>query len=123
MSDLSKTGGTRDNTMKIGRNGWLALLIPLLLISMTYVTAPAFSEEPDEECPDGWITTKVITKLTFKGMVKIDVSTEECVVTLRGCTKTEEKRKAAIDAAKNTKYVKNVVNKIELCPDDEPDEK
>ncbi len=103
--------------MKIERKRWL-LLIPLLLVSVAYVGSPAFSEEEDDECPDGWITTKVGTKLTFKGMIKIDVSTEECVVTLRGCTKTEEKREAAVMAAKNTKYVKAVNNKITLCPDD-----
>ena len=105
--------------MKIKRKGWLALLIPLLLVSIAYMGAPAFSEEEDDECPDGWITTKVGTKLTFKGMVKIDVSTEECVVTLRGCTKTEKKREAAVAAAKETKHVKEVKNKIKLCPDDD----
>ena len=108
--------------MKPVRSRWLAVLIPVLLLAVAALGTPVFSEEDDvDECPDAWITTKVVTKLTFKGMTKIDVSTEECVVTLRGCVKTEEKRKEAVEAAQSTKYVKSVDNKIVLCPDDGDD--
>jgi hypothetical protein len=108
-----------DRAMNNTKNRWLALL---LLLSMVAMVLPALAEEepdPDDECPDAWITTKIGTKLTFKGMAKLDVSTEECVVTIRGCVKTEDKRNEAIEAAENTKYVKQVVNKIELCPEDD----
>jgi len=106
-----------DRKVRNGKNRWLALFLVLSIIGLV---VPALADEdPDDECPDAWITTKVGTKLTFKGMAKLDVSTEECVVTIRGCVKTDEKRKEAIKAAEDTKYVKQVVNKIELCPEDD----
>ncbi|KFN48739.1 BON domain-containing protein [Arenimonas composti] len=61
---------------------------------------------------DAWITSKVKAQLLADARVKgldIDVDTENQVVTLTGTVETAEARTAAIEIARTTSGVKNVV--------------
>ena len=92
--------------------------IPMVLVLAGTLTGPGPFGQADD-CPDGWITTKIGTKLTNKGIVHLRVTTEQCVVTITGCVKTDEQRTKAIEVAENTKYVNSVESDIKICPDDD----
>ncbi len=80
----------------------------------------------EEDCADAWITAKVKTRLfgdTGFGAFKIDIDTEECVVTLDGCVDTGENRQRAASIAQKVKGVRQVRNNLTLCPAESEDEK
>jgi len=71
-----------------------------------------------DDCPDAWTTTKVKSKIfgdSGLGVFKINVDTDECVVTLNGCVKTADQRARAAKIAKGVKRVRSVRNKLTLC--------
>jgi hyperosmotically inducible protein len=79
--------------------------------------APALGEE--EDCADAWITAKVKSRLMGRsgfGAFKISIDTEGCVVTLDGCVDTAENRQRAVEIARKVKKVRNVRNRLTLCP-------
>jgi hyperosmotically inducible protein len=68
---------------------------------------------------DGWITTKVKSKMTTADELEgsaIDVDTKNNVVTLSGNVKTESMREAALRVARSTEGVKRVVDKLTVTP-------
>ena len=69
---------------------------------------------------DTWITTKVKSKFVAEGGVlkhsDITVNTNDKVVTLTGTVASEAGRKRAIDIAKATDGVKDVVDKLTISP-------
>lgn len=93
---------------------WLAVVL------LTHTAIPAA-----DDCPDAWITSKVKTKMlgnTFVGTFKMNVDTEGCVVTLKGCVDTDAQRAEATKVAKRIKKVKSVNNTLSLCPKQRDDE-
>lgn len=90
-------------------------LTGVLLVGL--VTGCATNRSAGEQVDDGWITTKITSKLTSDPQVnpfKIDVDTTDGVVTLRGKVKKASVRQEAEDLARNTRGVKRVINEIEV---------
>ena len=95
-----------------------AALLPLGLLAVSWVAlSPARAAD---ECPDAWITSKVKSKLAVKHPIsttfKLNVETENCVVTLKGCMETSEQRADAGKRAASVKRVKAVKNELTVCP-------
>lgn len=68
-----------------------------------------------EKITDAWITTKVKWFFTGEDLLKgsdINVDTKDRVVTLKGTVKTHEGRTRALELAKNTDGVKNVIDQL-----------
>jgi osmotically-inducible protein OsmY len=100
--------------------------LPLLVAAV--LAAGAASALRADDCPDAWITSKVKTKMlgnTVTGTFKMNVDTDECVVTLRGCVDTPEQKAEAVKVAESVKGVKEVKNGLSICRkdwiDDDPD--
>ena len=47
---------------------------------------------------------------------KINVDTEECVVTLNGCVKTDDQIREAMKAARKAKGARDVISRLTTCP-------
>jgi osmotically-inducible protein OsmY len=72
-----------------------------------------------EVISDTWITTKVKSKYVGEDALKhsdITVNTKDNVVTLTGTVASEAGRKRAVDIAKATDGVKDVVDKLTISP-------
>jgi hyperosmotically inducible protein len=72
---------------------------------------------------DAGITTSVKNQLITDDLVKarrIDVDTRDRVVTLTGEVRTAEEETQALNIARNTKGVANVVNQLTLVPESQP---
>ena len=92
----------------------------VILLGAGAVTG-VFSRIQADDCPDAWITAKIKAKLMADdgiGAFKVDVDTEECVVTLSGCVDTRDKIKRAGTIAGSVKKVKSVNNRLVSCPKD-----
>jgi osmotically-inducible protein OsmY len=94
-----------------GRHARLALaaLLPLLAAA-----APTAADPP---CKDAAITRIVQARLSADreiGQFRIDVTTSECVVTLRGCVESKDQSKKAKELAKRLVKVK-VRNELTVC--------
>jgi len=66
---------------------------------------------------DGWITTKITSQYFLDDIVKatrIDVTTENGIVTLTGTVGTEEARQRALQIARQTDGVKDVVDQLKV---------
>ena len=90
----------------------LAAGVALLLLAGT---APAQSGA--SPCKDAVITRIVEARLAADreiGQFRIDVTTSECVVTLRGCVESHEHAKKAKELAKRLIKVK-VKNELNVC--------
>lgn len=103
---------------------------PMLLAfaSLTGLVLPGPALAADD-CPDAWITGKVKTMMlgnTVVGTFKMNIDTDECVVTLRGCVDTPAQKAEAAKVAKNVSGVKAVKNGLSICQgnwiEDDPDE-
>jgi hypothetical protein len=73
--------------------------------------------EAGEAIGDGWLTSKVKTKLMADDGVKarrIDVDTLEGVVTLKGRVASAAERSRAVEIARGTDGVKQVVDELEV---------
>lgn len=80
---------------------------------------PESAQDADGECPDAMITAEVKSVILGKeGLTafKINVDTEECVVTLNGCVGTQAQIREAGAAARKAKGVKDVVSRLTICP-------
>lgn len=77
-----------------------------------------------DACPDALITAAVKTRLAVDDLVgafKINVETDECVVTLNGCVDTRAQIKRARALAGKIAKVKSVKSRLTICPADEKD--
>jgi osmotically-inducible protein OsmY len=75
---------------------------------------------------DGWVTMKIQSKYFLDGDVadrRIDVDTQNGVVTLSGEVRTEGERRQAVALARNTDGVQSVTDQLRLVPatDDGPE--
>jgi osmotically-inducible protein OsmY len=83
--------------------------------------APALADA----CPDALITAGVKARLAVDDIVgafKINVETDECVVTLNGCVDTRAQIKRSRALAGKVAKVKSVKSRLTICPAKETDE-
>jgi len=74
-----------------------------------------------DDCPDAWISTKISTRIAAEigvGAARINPDTEICVVTMRGCVKSEDHRVKALAIAAKVDKVKKVIDKMTVCEED-----
>lgn len=74
-------------------------------------------ENTGKAVTDGWITTKVKSRLLFDKItdgLDIDVSTSNGVVTLKGVVASEMEKKHTLELVKNTVNVKNVKDQLTI---------
>jgi osmotically-inducible protein OsmY len=74
------------------------------------------------ECHDALITAGVKVRLASDdviGAFKINVDTEECVVTLRGCVDSPDQIKRAKNLARKSKGVRSVSSQLTTCSEKE----
>jgi len=50
------------------------------------------------------------------GAFKVNVDTDECVVTLNGCVDSRDQIKRARNLAKRVRHVRAVKNNLKVCP-------
>jgi hypothetical protein len=92
--------------------------LALILTVAALVHGPILPALADE-CPDALITAGVKTRLAtddLVGVFKINVDTEECVVTLNGCVASKGQAKRARKLAAKVGKVKAVRSNLILCP-------
>lgn len=102
----------------IHRAGAVALVLGALV-------AAAVPAAAADECPDAWITMKITTRFMGKtgwSLFKIDVDTDDCVVTLSGCVNSPDHRAHAVEQAGKVKKVRQVNDQLTICPSDGEDE-
>jgi hyperosmotically inducible periplasmic protein len=91
----------------------------LAIAALLILAAPAIPAARADSCPDALITADVKARLFADrglGVFKINVDTDECVVTLKGCVDTPEQKKRAAAVAHRVKKVRAVKNQLSLCP-------
>ena len=74
-----------------------------------------------DDCPDAAITADIKSRILAKHPIsglRINVDTDQCVVTLKGCYESAEVAKRAVTQAKKVKNVKGVKNEMKACPKD-----
>ena len=101
---------TKTRTLRAA--GRLALAGGLALASIVAARAAI------DSCPDALITADVKARLAVKsptGALKINVETDECVVTLKGCAKSSDLIRKMVAAARKVKKVKAVKNQLTVC--------
>jgi hyperosmotically inducible periplasmic protein len=77
------------------------------------------------ECLDALITAGVKTRIMADdviGAFKINVETDECVVTLNGCVDSKDQIKRARNLARRIKGVRAVKTNLTVCPAESEDE-
>jgi len=75
------------------------------------------SRKAGRQVSDGWITSKIESKLAADSLVKgsdISVATDQHVVTLTGTVKSEPARKRALSIANHTDGVARVTDDLQL---------
>ena len=90
------------------------LLAAAVLCGLLVAPAPARGE-----CLDALITAGVKTRLMADDVVgafKINVETDECIVTLNGCVDSKDQIKRARNLAKRIKGVHGVKSNLTICP-------
>jgi hypothetical protein len=91
------------------------LLAAFVLSGLLAAPAPARAGE----CLDALITAGVKTRLMADDVVgafKINVETDECVVTLNGCVDSKDQIKRARNLARRIKGVHAVKSNLTICP-------
>ncbi len=72
-----------------------------------------------DQCPDAVITSEVKSLLLAnQGLkaFKINVETEECVVTLEGCVESAKQEREAVNLARKAKGARKVKSHLGRCP-------
>ncbi len=97
------------------------VLLPAAILALAALLLAAWSAAPAlaDDCPDAWITAKVKSRLFGDrglGVFKINVDTEQCVVTLVGCVGTDEQAARAVEIAGKVKKVRDVRSRLGRCP-------
>lgn len=93
-------------------------VLPILLGVALWGSAPGLPHAETDRCPDALITAAVKARLmadNVTGALKINVETDACVVTLRGCVDTPSQAKRARNLARKAKGVKAVDNRLTIC--------
>jgi hypothetical protein len=74
-----------------------------------------------DDCPDALITADVKSRLMARHPVaalNINVDTDQCFVTLKGCAENQAQIKDAARIARKVKKVKGVKSLLSVCPKD-----
>src|SRR6185436_17970881 len=90
-------------------------LVAFVLSGLLIAPTPARAGE----CLDALITAGVKTRLMADDVVgafKINVETDECVVTLNGCVDSKDQIKRARNLARRIKGVHAVKSTLTICP-------
>jgi hyperosmotically inducible periplasmic protein len=98
---------------------WLGVGATLVAVALS-LGACSSTRTAGEQVDDGWITTKIESKLTSDPEVSawnVDVDTLDGVVTLRGKVTTDVAKQEAEELARETKGVKHVINEIIVEPE------
>jgi hypothetical protein len=72
-----------------------------------------------DECHDALITAAVKARLVSDDVIggfKINVDTDECVVTLNGCVDSRDQIRRARNLARRVRHVRAVKNNLTVCP-------
>ncbi len=99
--------------------GWRAA--PLVLGGMLALLPLAGAQAAADKCPDALITADVKSRILARHPVaglKINVETEECVVTLKGCVESAGQARNMRKAARKVQKVKAVRDELTICPED-----
>jgi len=107
-------------TSRIGRRRPLCGLLRggLLVLVLGAGWVSGLPAAPDD-CPDALITADVKSRILAKHPVaglKINVETDACVVTLKGCAGSDDVARSAVKAARKVQKVKAVRNEMSICP-------
>ncbi len=97
-----------------------ALAAGLALGALLFPGAAEIARAAVDSCPDALITADVKARLAARsptGALKINVETDDCVVTLKGCAETSDFIKKAVAVAKKVKKVKAVKSRLTVCPE------
>jgi osmotically-inducible protein OsmY len=93
--------------------------VPFLIVVVPILALLPVAPIPADECPDALITAGVKTRLATDdliGVFKINVDTDECIVTLNGCVESKEQAKRARKLAAKVGKVKEVRSNLTICP-------
>jgi len=74
-----------------------------------------------DDCPDAAITADVKTRILGRHPVaglKINIDTDQCVVTLKGCYESAAVARRAVTSARKVAKVRGVKNEMKPCPKD-----
>src|SRR6266849_621927 len=96
------------------REGWSLLALAILACSSGL---PSRALAVDD-CPDALITADVKSRLLARmpsAALKINVETDACVVTLKGCADSADRIKKAIAAARKVKKARSVKSQLSVC--------
>ncbi len=99
--------------------------LPLILCALAWGLMAGLPAARADECYDALITASVKARLMSDDVVgafKINVDTDECVVTLNGCVDSRDQIKRARNLAKKVKHVRAVKNNLTVCPAEDEDE-
>lgn len=97
------------------RRASVVLLAGAVLCGLLIAPVPARAGQ----CLDALITAGVKTRLMaddIVGAFKINVETDECVVTLNGCVDSKDQVKRARNLARRIKGVHAVKSNLRICP-------
>ncbi len=100
--------------IRFARRALPPVALALALLAPARPAAPA-----TDDCPDALITADVKSRLMARhpvGALKINVETDRCVVTLKGCAETQAQIKDAVKAARKVKKVRSVKSQLTICP-------
>ena len=120
---MRRTGTRGRDATHTGRSGRgrplrRLLLRGLLVLALGPGSLSGIVAAPDD-CPDALITADVKSRILAKHPVaglKINVETDACVVTLKGCAGSDDVAKSAVRAARKVKKVQAVKNEMSICP-------
>lgn len=93
--------------------------VPLLSCALAWGLLAGPPAARADECHDALITGAVKARLMSDdviGAFKVNVDTDECVVTLNGCVDSRDQIKRARNLAKRVKHVRAVKNNLKVCP-------
>ncbi|HEU4402209.1 MAG TPA: BON domain-containing protein [Candidatus Polarisedimenticolia bacterium] len=116
MLIFARTASDRKRPAAVARRLRRALLVAGLLALAAGGRASA-----EDDCPDALITADVKSRLMARHPVaalRINVETDQCVVTLKGCVETAQQRKEAVKSARKVTKVRAVKDQMTLCPKD-----
>lgn len=92
-----------------------------VLVGMALLSLGTSLSLAADDCPDAWISTKISTRIAAEigiGAARVNPDTEICVVTLRGCVKSEDHRAKVLSIAGKVDKVKKVIDEMTACEED-----
>lgn len=120
LSGSVETPMSRTRAVEIARStDGVARVIDNLTVTPPVATTPTEPDAARAAYTDPALTAAVKTKLladTMVGGLRIDVDTQDAVVTLTGNVKTQQEREKALQLARETDGVKGVTDRLTIKP-------